>query len=517
MELITAATFIFVSIITILLVYDYYIHNNRRGKYISKIPGPKSYPIIGNALDVMVPLEDIWHFFRRIGRDHYPVSKFWIVNWPVVNVHHPDDVEIILSSTKNIEKNIFYELLHPWLKEGLLTSKGDKWRSRRKILTPAFHFNILQEFSQTLIEQTKNLIETLQSESKSGEVVKELLPILSKFTLNTICAMGVTVDKKSTDQDNYRKSIYEIGLIFYYRAVRPWLKNEWIFSLTKKGKENIKILKTLHNFTSKIIGERKKYHKETKGIYLNEFTNKIDGNKDTEDIEDKNSKKRLAFLDLLIAASEKNHVIDDEGIREEVDTFVFEGHDTTAMALFFTILLLAEHTDIQTIARQEVDEILNETNGQLTYSAIQKVSYLERCIKESLRMYPSVPIIGRNITEDIKLKHCFVPAGSILNIQIFDTHRDPNFWERPNIYDPDRFLPNNTKNRHPFSYVPFSAGPRNCIGQKFAMLELKTVLAGLLHNFKFEAMESAANIRILPDLVIRCAHPVNVKFIPIKK
>lgn len=96
--------------------------------------------------------------------------------------------------------------------------------------------------------------------------------------------------------------------------------------MTEKGKESTKILKTLHNFTSKIIGERKKYHKETKGIYLNEFTNKIHGNdnKNTEDIKDENSKKRLAFLDLLIAASENNQVIDDEGIREEVDTFVFE-------------------------------------------------------------------------------------------------------------------------------------------------------------------------------------------------
>ncbi|KAK0082046.1 hypothetical protein PV326_007366, partial [Microctonus aethiopoides] len=488
----------------------------QNGQSIDKIPGPRWYPVIGNALDILVHLEDLWHFLRRSGRDFYPVTKFWIINWPVVNIRHPDDLEILLSSNKNITKSLFYDYLHPWLNEGLLTSTGDKWKTRRKIITPAFHLNNLHEYSDNIIEQTERLIVNLKEEAKSGDVDKELLPMVSRFTLNTICetAMGTKLDENNSEQDNYKRSVYDIGNIFYYRAVRPWLKNNWIFSLTPKGRDQSKALKILHEFTTKIIKERKQYHDDTNGKYLDDFSMSTPRSSATESNDKIVKKKRLAFLDLLIAASKRGLGLDDRGIREEVDTFVFEGHDTTAMSIFFTILLLAEHKDIQARAREEIDAILKENDDKMTINEVQRFTYLERCIKESLRLYPSVPAISRKVTENLQLKHCFLPKGTILNIQIIDVHRDPNFWPRPNIYDPDRFLPDRIDGRHPFSYVPFSGGPRNCIGQKFAMLELKTMIGGLLHNFYLEPLEVTGNIRILPDLVLRAAHPVHVKNIP---
>ncbi|CAD6241004.1 GSCOCT00009059001.2-RA-CDS [Cotesia congregata] len=232
----------------------------------------------------------------------------------------------------------------------------------------------------------------------------------------------------------------------------------------------------------------------------------------------KTKQKRLAFLDLLLSAVKRKTGVDERGIKEEVDTFVFEGHDTTSAALLFVILLLAEHQDIQNRVRAEIEEVLAENNGEANFNDLQRLTYLECCIKESLRLYPTVPTISRNTQEDLVLSknlHCTVPKETILNVQIFDTHRDPNFWPRPNVFDPDRFLPENSVTRHPFSFIPFSAGSRNCIGQKFAMLELKTFMASLLYNFCLEPQETTADLRLIPDLVIRPAHPVYVKFVPI--
>uniref|UniRef100_A0A0C9R7T7 CYP4C1_7 protein n=3 Tax=Fopius arisanus TaxID=64838 RepID=A0A0C9R7T7_9HYME len=516
MELLTLAALILSLPIIILFIFDFYLHHDRRGFLVDKIPGPKTFPLLGNSLDVNVPPEQLWNFFRDSGRNYYPVYKFWVLNWPVINIRHPDDLEIFLSSNKMIEKSLFYDLLRSWLNDGLLTSKGDKWRGRRKILTSAFHFNVLDEFVDTFVEHTDRLVETLLEEAQAGDVVKDLLPMFSKLTLGTICetAMGTKFDGEDEAQNEYRKGIYDLGSLFYWRATKPWLKSDLIFSMTKNGKRQAKIVKRLHDFTMEIIKERKQYHHSTGGKYLNEFS--------THDTESRNpsatkNRRRLAFLDLLIAASSKEQEIDDRGIREEVDTFVFEGHDTTAVALLFITILLAENRDVQARCREEVREVMEETSGKMNIKDVQKLNYLDRCIKEAQRLYPSVPIIGRKAVDDVQLKTCFVPKGALVNMQLIETHRDPNYWPRPNVFDPDRFSPENSRGRHPFAYVPFSAGPRNCIGQKFAMVEMKIIMAGLLLNFHFEPMELAANIRMVPDFVMRTAHPVSLKFVPITK
>ncbi|XP_008543199.1 cytochrome P450 4C1 [Microplitis demolitor] len=511
-------TSILLTVFLILVALHSYIHGNRKGYYCDKIPGPTWYPILGNVLDLAVSPENFWNFHRRLAKDFYPVYKYWLGTWPVVHIYHPDDLKVLFASSKNTEKSLFYDFLRPWLQNGLVTSEGNKWRGRRKILTPAFHLHNLNEYMESIVDHTERMIKKLKTEATSDGVIKELLPLLSTHTLNIICesAMGITTKENDPDRENYKMAVQRIGEIIYYRSFRPWLMNNWIFGLTAKGREHAESLKVLHDFANKIIKDRKEYHEQTGGKYLNDFM--ITGGNTSSQSNGSTKRKRLAFLDLLIAASKQGLGIDDQGMREEVDTFVFAGHDTTAMSLLFTILLLAEHKDIQARARAEVDEILKESDGQITIDEIQRFTYLECCIKEAQRLYPSVPVISKTTQEDTQFKHCFVPKDTILLIYPIDTHRDPNFWPQPEIYNPDRFLlSEQLEKRHPFSFIPFSAGPRNCIGQKFAMLELKSLIAGLLYNFYFEPQDSAASVRIVPDLVIRPAHPVYVKFVPIIK
>ncbi|XP_024890989.1 cytochrome P450 4C1-like [Temnothorax curvispinosus] len=172
---------------------------------------------------------------------------------------------------------------------------------------------------------------------------------------------------------------------------------------------------------------------------------------------------------------------------------------------------------IQDRVRNEVDIALQENDERYTMKLLQDLPYLDRCIKEALRLYPSVFLISRYPAEDVKLQSYLVPAGTFVSLNIYAVHRDPNFWPNPEIFDPDRFLPEKIRNRHPYSYLPFSAGPRNCIGQRFAMLELKAMIAPLVHNFYLEPIDYLKNLRMQVDLILRPAHPLRVRFIPVCK
>ncbi|EZA51507.1 Cytochrome P450 4C1, partial [Ooceraea biroi] len=184
------------------------------------------------------------------------------------------------------------------------------------------------------------------------------------------------------------------------------------------------------------------------------------------------------------------------------------GHDTVSMAMTFAILLLAEHKDVQDRVRTEVNAVMEKNGGKLTMTALQNLSYLERCLKETMRLYPSVLLITRTLVEDVMLKSYLVPAGVELYIDILSLHKNPEFWPNPEVFDPDRFLPELVQNRHPFAYIPFSAGSRNCIGQRFAMMELKTVIGTLVHNFCLEPIDYLKDCRCVVDLIIRIGQPM---------
>lgn len=237
------------------------------------------------------------------------------------------------------------------------------------------------------------------------------------------------------------------------------------------------------------MGNGKKYDENGNVLY--------NTNKYYDEDESLGKKKRLAFLDLLITASGNGTILSDEDIREEVDTFVssmkfpifhaiktfffkmFEGHDTTSAAVSWCLFLLGSNQHIQERVLQEIDTVMvGDRERAPTMKELGEMKYLECCIKEALRLYPSVPLIARHLKEDVKIGNKFniqevgkvifinfldqyiVPAGTTALIITYMLHRCPEVYKYPERYDPDRFLPENCIGRHPYSYIPFSAGPR---------------------------------------------------------
>jgi len=496
----------------IALLY-YFLHYEKFVRPINNIPSMPGLPVLGHTIDIWkCSQEEFWKLQRTLCKNYYPIYKLWCGPVAFVSIHHPDDLEKILSSSKeHLSKGHMYTFFYPWLGTGLLTSQGTKWHNRRKILTPTFHFKILREFVEILIEEGNRMTKSLKE--RNGLVTDDLVQFVSHHTLNAICetAMGTSLLEMGEFQQEYREAVHDMGKIIVYRIMRPWFTSNMIFGLSPMGRKHAKNLKVLHNFTERIIAERKQYHEKTGGQYLKSF-------EDDAETDDKEmlgiKKKRLAMLDLLILESHNNG-INDLDIREEVDTFMFEGHDTVAMGLTFAILVLAEHKDAQDRVRDEVSAVIQANGGKLTMSALNNMPYLERCLKESLRLYPSVPLISRVLSKDVKLQSYLVPTGAVLHINIYDTHRDPNFWPSPEVFDPDRFLPERIQNRHPYCYLPFSAGPRNCIGQRFAILELKAIISSLVYNFYLEPVDYLKDLRFMTDIVNRVTHPIRTRFVPI--
>lgn len=159
---------------------------------------------------------------------------------------------------------------------------------------------------------------------------------------------------------------------------------------------------------------------------------------------------------------------------------------------------------IQQKVIDELDEIMGGDRTRTpTMKELLDMKYLECCIKEALRLYPSVPLIARHIREEVVIDNYTIPVGTTAMIVTYMLHRNPEIYPKPEQFNPDRFLPENCKGRHPYAYIPFSAGPRNCIGQKFAILEEKAVISTVLRRFKIESVDRREDLTLLGELILR--------------
>ncbi|KAK7478152.1 hypothetical protein BaRGS_00030599 [Batillaria attramentaria] len=475
-------TVVVVQIVRWLLVYRAYF------KFFNALPGETDFSWIWGNLHKMrgkSTEERLTHQYNRMLR--FPkFTRFWVgpfranigLHHPstvkeilkssgpfraIIGLHHPDSIRELLKTSE--PKPSMYYFALPWLGTGLLLANGERWARSRRLLTPAFHFDILKPYVG-ISNRAADLLVNRIAKHAEKKANFEVFGHISLCTLDVIlqCAMSYQGDiQLKGETDPYVLAVNELSDLWFERGRNPFLYNDFIYGLTKNGRRFLKQCDFVHSLSERVIQTRKeKLEKEGP------------------------SKKRyLDFLDILLTAKdETGKGLTDLEIRNEVDTFMFEGHDTTASAISWILYSLAKHPEYQQKVQAEIDEVLGDRQD-VEWTDLPKLEYLTQVIKEGMRLHCPVPFIQRQLTQPTTIEGVTLPVGTYCTIHLLNLHHNPLVWPDPWTFDPDRFHPDNMKDKDTYAFVPFSAGPRNCIGQHFAMNEEKVVLSRLLHKFTF--------------------------------
>lgn len=219
--------------------------------------------------------------------------------------------------------------------------------------------------------------------------------------------------------------------------------------------------------------------------------------------------ERKCLLDYMLDISKNNPLFTDDDIVNEACTFMLAGQDSVGAATAFCLFLLAQNAGCQQKCMDEMDQIFDDDRAP-TMKDIREMRYLEQCIKETLRLYPSVPLIARKLSEDIRCNKYTIPSGSNILIFPYATHRLSRIYPDPERFDPERFSPEQSEKRHPYAFIPFSAGPRNCIGYKFAFIEMKTIISTILREFELLPVEGKTKIEPIFRITVRASGGLHI-------
>ncbi|XP_030572760.1 probable cytochrome P450 4e1 [Drosophila novamexicana] len=468
-----------ISAIFVLCWVLYGLRYERLVKHIDhQFAGPTSWPVVGNLSQMGIsPDAHLRNLLKLYKQYNYKNFRIWIGPMPYVLFIECKYVEHVLSSTALTYKHDPYTLLYPWLGSGLLTGNGRHWAVRRKLITPSFHFRILKDFLHIINTTSNRFMKLLEQESDASKgQVMDMQRLVSRLTIDVICetAMGTRVNSIEGRPSPIVGAIDDLCNIIPERVFSVFKRMDWFFKFTSLYRQHQQALNTLHVEFAQIIEQRRR---------LIQTSNYQAAQSDDELLDAKRPK--MAFLDNLITAKVDGKSLTFQDIFEEVSTFMFEGHDTTASAITFSIWCMARAPDVQQRAYEEqVCLYGNEKEREPTYEELQDMKYLDLVVKETLRLFPSVPFIFRTAREPSVILDKYLPQGTTIALPILAIGHSPHSFEEPFEFRPERFEATERTQANAFDNVPFSAGPRNCIGQKFALLELKVTLSKLLRRFR---------------------------------
>ncbi|XP_052737233.1 cytochrome P450 4C1-like [Bicyclus anynana] len=381
--------------LVIFLIFLYWIRS--KNKEFDKIPRPPGVLFLHNTLDFLSDTVPLFYQFRMLSNKYKRLFGIKLGPVNAVFINYPEDIEKVINGSAVSEKGLMYDFVEPWLKQGLLLSEGSKWHKRRKLLTRAFTFSIMSTFKSVIVENCQTFLGKLEKEVNASKT--NIMPFIEDFVIHSICetAMGTKLDEEDINFGKlYREGIYKLGQCAFYRAQRVWFHPTFTFKFTEVGKKQEDILKIMNSFRDRVIQSRRKFYNNNKTNIVNDF------NDNENDIVQFNGKVKMPLLDLLLEA-EKDGVIDEKGIAEEVDTFMLGGLDTTANTIQFTMMLLANHQDAQEMIVNECNNIFGSSDRSATMADLAQMKYLECCIKESMRLYPPIPIINRKVQQTLTL------------------------------------------------------------------------------------------------------------------
>lgn len=441
-------------------------------------PGPEGHPIVGSIPEFR---KEPLTYLVQVRREYGDVVRLKAGPRIVHLVAHPDDILYVLGkNNRNYHKGSQYEKLELLLGKGLLTSEGDLWRRQRQMMNPYFHSKHLATFASMMVDTTLERLEQWEREYAAGE----------SFDVSTeMMRLTLTIVGKALFSRDVSDEASEVGralpIVLKYASDRMSAFIEIPRSIpTPENRRFQEARKTLDQIVYEMIEERRQSG-EDKGDLLSML--------------------------LFARDEETGEGMTDTQIRDEVMTLFLAGHETTANALSWTFYLLSKYPYVERRLRGELAEVLGGHTPAL--EDLADLNYTRMVIEESMRLYPPVPSIGRTPIEDDEIGGYHIPTGTDVLISQYVTHRHPDFWDNPEGFDPERHTEERAESRPPFAFFPFAGGPRKCIGDNFAMMEARLVLATVAQRYQL-ALLPGHPVKPEPTITLRPKHGLQMTLHP---
>ena len=401
-------------------------------------PEWKGHPILGVMSEFN---RDSLGFITRL-RDFGDVVRARFLYVPAYFLYHPKDIEdVLVTNSKNFRKALSLRspFFHRLVGNGLITSEGDFWRRQRRLAQPAFHKQRISNYGEVMVEYTERML----AGWKAGEV-RDVHRDMMRLTIEVVVKTLFDADV-SGDAENVGRALSEIVKPFASQATLKWILDNRL--PTPGHRRFYRSVSEIDRIVYRIIAERRAAGYD-KGDLLSM---------------------------LLQAHDDDGSQMTDAQLRDEVMTIFLAGHETTALALSWSWFLLATNKEVEAKFHDEIDRVLA---GRLPrVSDLPNLPYTEMIAKETMRLYPPAFGVGREAIEECEIGGYRVPRKTQIFSFQWATQRDPRFFDNPDDFIPDRWTPQFSEQLPKYAYFPFGGGPRLCIGNYFAMMEIILLMA----------------------------------------
>ncbi|MFP4090053.1 MAG: cytochrome P450 [Cyclobacteriaceae bacterium] len=436
---------------------------------------PPAHPLFKNALSFakgpLLFMIREWEKQGDIYDVNFPQVPFFVLS-------HPDYVKhVLVDNNRNYKKAFSFNFLRYTIGNGLLTNEGESWLKQRRTAQPAFHRQRLSALLGSMVTVTEQLVSEWQKKAAGRQTVA-----LAEEMMKTTAAI-VSRALFGTDVGSFSRELVHLITVLNqqttHKVVNPLRSPMWLPTPNNLQLKNA--IKRMDEIIFGIIEQRRI-----------------------------SSAQQHDLLAMLMDArdAETGDQMDDRQLRDEVVTLMIAGTETSANALSWSFSLLMQHPEVLNRLRKEADEVLG--SGPLSSESLGRLQYTTQVLNEAMRIYPPAWTTGREALSDDEIAGFPIPKGSQVYMCTYTVHRHPDFWAEPHRFDPDRFSPENSKGRHKFAFFPFGGGPRYCIGNNFAMMEMQVILATLVHHFEWQPL-SALPPALDPLLSLRPGNEIRIR------
>jgi cytochrome P450 len=420
-------------------------------------------------------------FLLRAQRAYGDVVHFRVRGRPFYVFAHPDGVrDVLVTHDAKFIKGPALRNAKTTLGEGLLTSEGEFHRRQRRLSQPAFHPNRVASYAVPMTQYARE-----QADAWRDGAVLNVHEEMMQVTLRVVAKTLFDADVRS-EVDEIGEAM-DIAVNMFTRAMSPFgplLNRLPLPSNFRFKRAYARLLATIDRF----IAERR-----ASGVDRGDLLSMLIRTHDAGD-------------DFVPG---DDMAMSDKQLRDECMTLFTAGHETTANALTFALHLLAHHPDVQRELHEELDRVL-DGNRLPTRDDVDRLAFTHNVVAESMRLYPPAWAIGREAKEAVEVGGYVVPAGAVVLVAPWVTHRDGRFWADPEQFSPDRWSSESEATRPRWSYFPFGGGSRSCIGEAFAWMEAVLVLATVARDWKFESV-GPRHPKLQPTITLRPRHGLAVR------